>query len=1165
MAWYTNRQWMYKKTNSDGFANMEYCANVKLFLDFAYSNETIVDKRVTQKRKIVYDIKCPCFKCQNVFYRSREIVHKHLLKNGFMDNYTTWNAHGETSVHEVAQSSITMEAHDDDDDGYRRMVLDSMNPSDYNPTQQTNPESSNFEGHVPNTEAKGFYDMLQAADEPLWEGRKATNCSKLEAATNFLSWKSRFNVSTACYNHNISMVKALLPEENKLPDSFYDTKKSLEKLSLPKERIDVCKNHCMLFYKQDNTLTQCKHCGESRYKSDRNKVSNLVMTYLPIGPRLKKFYMSTKTAKDMTWHHDHKTKDGSMAHPSDGKAWKHFDSQNPNFAKEIRNVRLGLCTDGFNPNNSNSNPYSLWPVFLTIYNLPPWMCLKDSFVKLCLVIPGRKSPSQNLDVFLRPLIDELKQLYDEGIEVYDAYRKENFLMKAILLWTVSDFPAYAMLSGWSTHGRLACPYCMGNTEAFQLHAGGKSSWFDCHRRFLPLTHPFRKDKNGFRAHKAVPSSIGPPPELTGWQIYKQVFDIPTVYEGELYNSKNKKNKDPAFGKTHNWVKKSIFWELEYWPSLLIRHNLDVMHIEKNVFENLFHTVMDTLKTKDNIKARMDVKEYCNRPSLHTWMKNNNKYMKPKASYTLTKTEVNDVCKWLKKVKFPDGYASNIGGCVNVKDGTFYSFKSHDCHVFMQRLLPIVLRGMLPKQIFEPITELCTFFRVICSKVLHIEDLQKLRESIIVTICKLEKIFPPSFFDSMEHLVIHLANEAMLGGPVQYRWMYLYERKLGRLKRTIRNKARVEGSIVESYLVDELSNYCSLYLDPKTGLIREPRNFAPNIPCSSSNDSRLSIFKHPSRRLFDKGGKNIVLTDEDRHKAHTYILLNCQELQDSICLFDEELRASFPECDQVMLDKKKDAEFSQWLQSYALNGLKNAHLRDIAQGPLTYVQSHKGYLINGYKFHTRTAYHGRLTENSGVCVKGAVYNEHEIDYYGLLDEILELEYHSSLGRCVVVLFKCTWFDPVNGVRVDPKTNMVDVKPKAIGCVDDPFILASQAQQVYYTPYPSKEKTLKDWWAVVKTTPRSVYELAEDSSVVVDDDNEDVGNFYQENERLVCTTTEDFLPVIHVQTNIIQEVDDVNDDDHDETATENTDSDDGEEAFNDEDSDDNDEEFEDEYSD
>ncbi|GKD37364.1 putative transposon, En/Spm-like protein [Tanacetum coccineum] len=181
--------------------------------------------------------------------------------------------------------------------------------------------------------------------------------------------------------------------------------------------------------------------------------------------------------------------------------------------------------------------------------------------------------------------------------------------------------------------------------------------------------------------------------------------------------------------------------------------------------------MGTTKTKDNIKARKDVKKYCNRAELHI-RQVRTKDMKPKVSYTLTKPQVSKNCEWLTHLKFPDGYASNLGGCVSLEDQTFYSFKSHECHVFMQRLLPIALRGMIPNSIWD--------------------------QSIVETICKLEKNFPPGFFDSMEHLVIHLTHEAILGGPVQYRWMYLYERRLGSMKRKIRNQAKVEGSMVESY-------------------------------------------------------------------------------------------------------------------------------------------------------------------------------------------------------------------------------------------------------------------------------------------------------------------------------------------------------------------------------
>jgi len=136
-----------------------------------------------------------------------------------------------------------------------------------------------------------------------------------------------------------------------------------------------------------------------------------------------------------------------MVHPSDGEAWKRFNSVHPHFSAESRNVRLGLCTDGFNPFGSFAASYSCWPVILTVYNLPPGMCMRPEFMFLSTIIPGPRSPRRNIDVCLRLLIDELAQLWSPGALIYDISRKQNFLMRAALMWTINDFPAYGMLSG----------------------------------------------------------------------------------------------------------------------------------------------------------------------------------------------------------------------------------------------------------------------------------------------------------------------------------------------------------------------------------------------------------------------------------------------------------------------------------------------------------------------------------------------------------------------------------------------------------------------------------------------------------------------------------------------------------------------------------------------
>ena len=102
-------------------------------------------------------------------------------------------------------------------------------------------------------------------------------------------------------------------------------------------------------------------------------------------------------------------------------------------------------------------------------------------------------------------------------------------------------------------------------------------------------------------------------------------------------------------------------------------------------------------------------------------------------------------------------------------------KSHDCHVLLQRLLPVAIRGFLNKDVSATLIELGIFFKDLCSKSLNVEVIKRLEKDIVVILCKLERIFPPAFFDVMVHLAIHLPHEAKLAGPVQYRWMYPIER------------------------------------------------------------------------------------------------------------------------------------------------------------------------------------------------------------------------------------------------------------------------------------------------------------------------------------------------------------------------------------------------------
>ena len=139
-------------------------------------------------------------------------------------------------------------------------------------------------------------------------------------------------------------------------------------------------------------------------------------------------------------------------------------------------MHLRLCTNGFNGFRSSAKPYSCQPVIIVVYNLPPWMCMKQSYLLLNIVISGLKSLVKHIDVFLRPLIDDLKLLWNVGVETFDAFRRQNFVFRVAFLWTISDFPVYDMLSRWSTHGRLSCPYYMEQSKVFLLHTGVKHNF-----------------------------------------------------------------------------------------------------------------------------------------------------------------------------------------------------------------------------------------------------------------------------------------------------------------------------------------------------------------------------------------------------------------------------------------------------------------------------------------------------------------------------------------------------------------------------------------------------------------------------------------------------------------------------------------------------------------
>jgi hypothetical protein len=267
----------------------------------------------------------------------------------------------------------------------------------------------------------------------------------------------------------------------------------------------------------------------------------------------------------MLWHAENKSDqdggDGLVRHPCDSKAWKHFhENVDPSFANDSRNAHFALAADGVNPFKQNRSSWSTWPVLLLNYNLPPWLSTKKFFILLALLIPGRESvTSEVFDVYLEPLVDELLELW-AGVPAYDITKDtghRSFELRAMLLWTIHDFPGYGTVGGFSHQGYAACPWCgqdLGAEHSLEL---GKCTYGGT-RRWLPPHHPYRADAmkehfNGHKEERPLPRAVSVEEQMQHAADY-------AVWKAGV--SRDGATGDPS--KVHGVKRLSILHRLPYW-------------------------------------------------------------------------------------------------------------------------------------------------------------------------------------------------------------------------------------------------------------------------------------------------------------------------------------------------------------------------------------------------------------------------------------------------------------------------------------------------------------------------------------------------------------------------------------------------------------------------
>ncbi|CAA7045955.1 unnamed protein product [Microthlaspi erraticum] len=464
------------------------------------------------------NILCPCLDCRNLCHQPLSTTLDHLVIRGMDQKYKRsrcWTKHGEKRDLKVGDEQTS------EFEAYELFKTAFFDGEDNSVPVSNKDENDATE----NEEDSEFTRKLRDAETPLYN--TCPNHTKVSAVMSLYRIKVKSRMSENYFDQLLKLVHDMLPEDNVLPTSTDGMKKFLKIFGFGYDNIHACKNDCILYRKQYADLTSCPRCNASRWEVDKhtreekNGIPAKVLRYFPIKDRFRRMFRSKRMAEDLCWHFSNASGDGTMRHPCDSLTWAQINNKWPQFASEKRNLRLGLSTDGMNPFSIQNTKYSTWPVMLVNYNMSPTMCMKADNIMLTMLIPGPTAPSNNIDVYLQPLIEDLHDLWSEGIEVYDAFSKETFNLRAILMWTITDYPALGTLAGCKVKGKQACNVC-GKDTPFRWLKFSRKHVYLCNRRRLRPGHPYRRRRSWF--DNTVEEGTVPRIQ-SGVEIFEQLKDL----------------------------------------------------------------------------------------------------------------------------------------------------------------------------------------------------------------------------------------------------------------------------------------------------------------------------------------------------------------------------------------------------------------------------------------------------------------------------------------------------------------------------------------------------------------------------------------------------------------------------------------------------------------
>ncbi|XP_010430986.1 PREDICTED: uncharacterized protein LOC104715265 [Camelina sativa] len=345
-----------------------------------------------------------------------------------------------------------------------------------------------------------FRKSLRDAETPLYA--TCSNYTKVSAIMALYQIKVKSGLSENFFDHILTIVHDMLPKDNVLPKSTDAIKKFMKVFGFGYDVIHACKNDCILYRKQFGEMESCPRCSASRWEIDKQS--------------------------------------GEEKKGIPGKVLRYFPVKD-RFRRMFRSKK-GLR------------------IYVGIIPMPPKMAKN---IMLTMLIPGPTAPSNNIDVYLAPLIDDLKDLWNEGLDVYDSYLEEHFTFRALLLWTISDYPALGTLSGCKVKGKQACSVRGKDTPTRWLKF---SRWFD-NTVEEGTANRIQTGPEIFETLKDFRNDFGRPLDKETKRKRTEMLADEEISEEECEETSDQ----------WRWKKRSILYDLPYWKELPVRHNINVMH------------------------------------------------------------------------------------------------------------------------------------------------------------------------------------------------------------------------------------------------------------------------------------------------------------------------------------------------------------------------------------------------------------------------------------------------------------------------------------------------------------------------------------------------------------------------------------------------------------